>query len=220
MLICFIHNFFVFIQTSSNVSGLPISYSSASVRSLTSAQSSPIYHPASSAETALNPALAKAQLRQHSALYGAEKGPLLSANSCCSTAGRPCTSVHASSLSVNQRDQSRTLSTPAGTPTLVSMNRKRDISAPVFSQPCSEEVDDVDPPPPYKPTTAASAKPKLPITTPRNLNKTAEVEKKIEKLAEELTKANLEEPQRDAEEDSDYFGESYFLYSNAKVINM
>ncbi|GAU96216.1 hypothetical protein RvY_07692 [Ramazzottius varieornatus] len=193
-------------SSTSGLSGLPVSYSSASVRSsLTSAQTSPIYHPALSAETALNPALAKAQFRQQSALYHPEKRLVLPhQSSCCSL------HAHSPSLPVShQKDQSqsRTLTTPAGTAAL--MHRARDISAPVFSQPCSEDLDDVDPPPPYKPTVNGNLKPKLPITTPKSLNKTAEVEKKIEKLTEELTRANLEELPQDTDEDADYFGQCY-----------
>ncbi|OQV21471.1 LIM domain-containing protein jub [Hypsibius exemplaris] len=88
------------------------------------------------------------------------------------------------------------------------MNRSRDISAPVFSQPCSEDLDEE--PPPYKPP---ASRPKLPTTTAKNLNRSANVEKKIEQLTEELSNITTHSASLDGSnadfDDDDYYGQCY-----------
>jgi len=89
------------------------------------------------------------------------------------------------------------------------MNRSRDISAPVFSQACSDDLE-LDEPPPYKPPIS---RPKLPTTTAKNINRGVNnVEKKIEQLTEELscitTHSSLDNENFD-DEDDNYYGKTY-----------
>lgn len=83
----------------------------------------------------------------------------------------------------------------------------RDISAAVFSQPCSEELD--EDPPPYKPLPVASNnnnnRPKIPMTVAMNGNyKAAEVKKKLDELAQEVANQTLAD--EDNSDDEEYFG--------------
>ncbi|XP_055341702.1 LIM domain-containing protein jub-like isoform X2 [Paramacrobiotus metropolitanus] len=84
----------------------------------------------------------------------------------------------------------------------------RNISAAVFSQPCSEELED---PPPYKPA-APTARPKVVVPTAvvssgEQKAASAQVEQKLANLEEELARQNLRD--EDDYDDEEYFGFCY-----------
>lgn len=83
----------------------------------------------------------------------------------------------------------------------------RDISAAVFSQPYSEELED---PPAYKPPLPASAgRPKIPTTIATGTTgKVAEVKKKLDELAQEVSNQSLADEENF--DDDEYFGKSKF----------
>ena len=88
------------------------------------------------------------------------------------------------------------------------MNRSRDISAPVFSQACSEDLEEEeDQPPPYKPP---ASRPKLPTATAKSLNRSQNVEKKIEQLTEELSNVTTIAAPSSSVDNSDYDDEDYY----------
>lgn len=99
------------------------------------------------------------------------------------------------------------------------MHRARDISAPVFAQVFSEDqeeedqaVVEIDEPPAYKPPTS---RPKLPTASAKSLNRSQNVEKKIEQLAEELANvitivesgSSLDNPDYD---DDEFYGMDHY----------